>query len=127
MLPGHTPILIHDVLGQTYAVTCWRRSPGLDLSKRDVFSENRTYARQILRSVAGLQEHDPFNYRLYDIWQMVYQKPWTRPATLDDLIDDLAEAAHTGRLFGYLEYSPVYEALEASSGPGGGMAQARVW
>lgn len=116
MLFDDEPILIHDTLGQIYAFTCWRRAPSLDLGKREMFGEDRTYAKQILRSIANHLEHDPFNYRLYDVWQMVYQKPWTQPATLDDLIDDLAEAAHCGRLFAYLEYQWLHD---MDSGPWG--------
>lgn len=113
-------ILVHDILGKVYAFTRWRRPVSDDIQARDVFGEDRAYARQTLRSIAQFQDEDPFNYRLYDVWQMVFQKPWTRPATLDDLIDDLAEAAHNGELFAYMEYSLAHAMMKASLGPGGG-------
>lgn len=102
---GKDPILVHDILGQVYAFTCWRRPISGELNERDVFNQDRAYAEQTLRSIATYQQHDPFNYRLYEVWQMVFEKPWTRPATLEALIKDLAKASHNGRLFAYLESS----------------------
>ena len=46
--------------------------------------------------------HDIFN-QVYDAWQLVHQKPWTRPPNLNLVVNDLADAIHQGRLFAYTE------------------------
>ncbi|WP_372958840.1 hypothetical protein, partial [Marinobacter sp.] len=97
------PIRIVGPLGRIYSFT--RRYHGDDCFEgpRLAFHHDRAYAREHLlrltRSVTG----DPFNYRLLDVWQLVFQKPWTRPRNLSELVFDLTDKIHRGELFVYLE------------------------
>lgn len=97
------PIRIVGPLGRIYSFT--RRYHGDDCFEgpRLAFHHDRAYARdhllRLTRSVTG----DPFNYRLLDVWQLVFQKPWTRPRNLSELVSDLTDKIHRGELFVYLE------------------------
>lgn len=97
------PIRIVGPLGRIYSFT--RRYHGDDFFEgpRLAFHHDRAYARdhllRLTRSVTG----DPFNYRLLDVWQLVFQKPWTRPRNLNELVFDLTDKIHRGELFVYLE------------------------
>lgn len=97
------PVLVHDIFNKVYELTRLPRhasGPGAE-----AFPHDRAYAVEVLRRIARNNRHDPFNYALYDAWQLVHQKPWTRAPNLNALVDDLADAIHQGRLFAYTESS----------------------
>lgn len=95
------PIEIEAPLNRIYIFTRWYRGDDPFGENRLAFPPDRAFAMERLRRLANDSGGDPFNYRLYDVWQMVYQKPWTRPRNVDDLIRDLAEKIHRGELFVY--------------------------
>ena len=97
------PIKIGAPLGRAFVFT--RRYAGHDFfnGPRLAFYHDRVYARQALDSLVCHLGDDPFNYRLLDVWQPVYQKPWTRPRNTHELVRDLADKIHRGELFVYEE------------------------
>ncbi|MFL1406858.1 hypothetical protein ACJO2E_16090 [Marinobacter sp. M1N3S26] len=95
------PVLVHDILNQVYELTCLPRYGAQ--SGAEAFPHDRAYALETLRRIARNTRRDPFNYALYDAWQLVHGKPWTRPPNLNALVDDLADAIHQGRLYAYSE------------------------
>lgn len=97
------PVLVHDIFNQVYELTLWPRHGAVSGPGSEAFPHDRAYAVETLRRIARNSRHDPFNYALYDAWQLVHGKPWTRPPNLNVLVNDLAEAIHRGRLFAYTE------------------------
>ena len=100
------PILIKGPLGRIYAFTLRYQGNNLFDGPRLAFPHDRAYARDYLLQLARGAADDPFNYRLLDVWQLVFQKPWTRPASLFELVSDLTAKIHRGELFVYLEPDP---------------------
>ncbi|GGY62671.1 hypothetical protein [Marinobacter zhanjiangensis] len=99
------PVLVQDIFNQVYELTRWPRH-GAE-SGAEAFPHDRAYAVETLRRIARNSRQDPFNYALYDAWQLVHQKPWTRPPNLNLLVNDLADAIHRGWLFAYTEASGI--------------------
>ena len=96
------PVLVHDIFNQVYELTCMPRHATTGVGA-EAFPHDRAYAVETLRRIARNSRRDPFNYALYDAWQLVHQKPWTRPPNLNLVVNDLADAIHQGRLFAYTE------------------------
>ncbi|MFC4257970.1 phospholipase effector Tle1 domain-containing protein [Marinobacter lacisalsi] len=112
------PIEIGAPLNRIYVFTRWYR--GNDPFGRNhlAFIHDRAYATESLRRLVHYQGNDPFSYGLYDVWQLVYQKPWIRPGNIQELIRDLADKIHRGELFVYEERSTLVEAIAgAGSAP----------
>ncbi len=101
------PVLVHDIFNQVYELTCLPRHG----ANNEAFPHDRAYAVETLRRIARNSRKDPFNYALYDAWQLVHQKPWTRPPNLNLVVNDLADAIHQGRLFAYTESMTLGYAL----------------
>ena len=105
------PIEIGAPLNRIYVFTRWYRGDDPFGHNRLAFPRDRTYATEALRRLVHHQGDDPFNYRLYDVWQLVYQKPWTRPRNVHELIRDLADKIHRGELFVYEHRTARIEAI----------------
>lgn len=105
------PVEIGAPLNRIYVFT--RRYRGNDPfgGNRLAFYHDRTFATDHLRRLVAHQKDDPFNYCLYDVWQLVYQKPWTRPRSIEQLIRDLADKIHRGELFVYEQRSARAQAI----------------
>lgn len=117
------PILIRAPLGRIYSFTRYYRGDDFFDGPRLAFPHDRGYARERLLALTRHLGDDPFNYRLLDVWQLVFQKPWTRPASLHQLVIDLTDKITRGELFVYLEpnLERDYRAL-ISDGPSAGAA-----
>lgn len=97
------PILIRAPLGRIYSFTRYYRGDNFFDGPRLAFPHDRGYARERLLELTRHLGDDPFCYRLLDVWQLVFQKPWTRPASLHQLVMDLTDKITRGELFVYLE------------------------
>ncbi len=113
------PISIDGPLGQTFLFTRHFRHNDLFGPQPVAFLHDRVYAKQNLYDLARYTGDDPFNYRLHDVWQLVFQKPWTCPRNVHELVNDLADKIHGGDLFVYLEQGGLERARLAmeDSGP----------
>lgn len=110
------PISIEGPMGQTFLFTCRYRHDDYFGHEHVAFPPYRVYAKQCLNSLVAYSGNDPFNYALFDVWQMVFQKPWTRPRNTDELINDLADKVHRGDLHVYRTLRQVDEELRRSGG-----------
>ncbi len=113
------PILIQGTLGRVYAFTRCFRHGDLFGANPIAFFHDRAFARQNLYDLVYNNENDPFNYELLNVWQLVFQKPWTQPHTIHQLVNDLADKIGSGHLFVYLEKTGIEEAgaLQALEAP----------
>ncbi|MFC4258571.1 CdiA family toxin C-terminal domain-containing protein [Marinobacter lacisalsi] len=100
------PILIKAPLGRIYAFTRYYRGNNIFDGPHLAFPHDRGYAREHLLALTRHIGDDPFNDRLHDVWQMVFQKPWTRPGSLQELVMDLTDKITRGELFVYEELDP---------------------
>ena len=108
---SNDPVLVQDIFNQVYELTRWPRHGADTGPGAEAFPHDRAYAVETLRRIARNNRHDPFNYALYDAWQLVHQKPWTRPPNLNLLVNDLADAFHRGWLYAYTEASAVVRSV----------------
>ncbi len=97
------PIRIAGPLGRIYSFTRHYQGDDFFEGPRLAFHHDRAYARDHLLRLTRSVVDDPFNYRLLDVWQLVFQKPWTRPRNVWELVTDLTDKIHRGELFVYLE------------------------
>ena len=67
----------------------------------------RIYAQQTLGDIARSTHDDLFNYKLWDLWQHVFEHPLGPPAKLEQVLTDLAWAVERGDLHVYLHYDPL--------------------
>ncbi|MFL1406235.1 hypothetical protein ACJO2E_12910 [Marinobacter sp. M1N3S26] len=100
------PILIKAPLGRIYAFTRYYRGNNIFDGPHLAFPHDRGFARERLLALTRHFGDDPFNDRLHDVWQMVFQKPWTRPKRLHELVMDLTDKITRGELFVYEERDP---------------------
>src|SRR5690554_6342857 len=97
------PIRIAGPLGRIYSFTRHYQGDDFFEGPRLAFHHDRAYARDHLLRLTRSVVDDPFNYRLLDVWQLVFQNPWTRPRNVWELVTDLTDKIHRGELFVYLE------------------------
>ena len=97
------PIRIAGPLGRIYSFTRHYQGDDFFEGPRLAFHHDRAYARDHLLRLTRSVVDDPFNYRLLDVWQLVFQKPWTRPRNVWELVTHLTDKIHRGELFVYLE------------------------
>ena len=97
------PIRIAGPLGRIYSFTRHYQGDDFFEGPRLAFHHDRAYARDHLLRLTRSVVDDPFNSRLLDVWQLVFQKPWTRPRNVWELVTDLTDKIHRGELFVYLE------------------------
>ncbi|MFL1484373.1 colicin D domain-containing protein [Marinobacter sp. LN3S78] len=100
------PILVKAPMGRIYAFTRYYRGNNIFDGPHLAFPHDRGFARERLLDLTRHIGDDPFNDRLHDVWQMVFQKPWTRPKSLHELVMDLTDKITRGELFVYEERDP---------------------
>lgn len=100
-----------DGLDRTYAIALQPWQAGAAETDQQGLTPCRTYARQVLFSFADADE-DPFYYGLVALWLDLYQRPWTRPRTLAQLIEELAAKLAAGEVWMYLVDSPLWHGME---------------
>ena len=83
----------------------------------------RIYARQTLGDIARSTHDDLFNYKLWDLWQHVFEQPLGPPAKLEQVLTDLAWAVERGDLHVYLHYDPLEHMPRPRKGQGSGALQ----
>ncbi|TVP60218.1 MAG: DUF2974 domain-containing protein [Halomonadaceae bacterium] len=65
----------------------------------------RTYGRQVLQNITEAPG-DPFNSQLQTLWLYVNPRPWARPSSMEQLINDLADSIGRGHLKAWRVDSP---------------------
>lgn len=122
------PIEIGAPLGRIYRFTRYYQGNNPFGDNRLAFPHDRAYALEGLRGLLHHPQNDPFHYGLLDVWQLVHQKPWTRPRTIHDLIRDLADKIHRGELFVYEDKTARSEAAASTvSGSPATPSISEVW
>ncbi|SFR65640.1 hypothetical protein SAMN05216203_2242 [Marinobacter daqiaonensis] len=99
------PVSIDGPLGNTFLFTRHFKHNNPFASQPIAFVHHRVYPKQSLEALVRYAGADPFNYRLYDIWQMVFQKPWACPRNTNQQFNDLVGKIHGDELFVYLTES----------------------
>lgn len=129
---GRSAYYFQDSLGQTYAFSVWPLADSNNHPRQEAVTPSKVYAKQTFASIVSAFR-DPFHYDLLDLWLEVYQRPWARPRSLHQLIDELSDKIASGELKAYLVDSPVWkkhnsgavgEGGAAGSGGGSGGADA---